>query len=49
MEKVAIPTSKRRIPSPLREKARMRGDLKDFFCVYSPHPNPLQQERGLFS
>jgi hypothetical protein len=32
-------------PSPLREKAGMRGDLSILF--YSPHPSPLQQERKL--
>jgi hypothetical protein len=33
-----------------REKVRMRGSNKAFFLIfYSPHPNPLQQERELFS
>jgi hypothetical protein len=33
----------------LREKARMRGDLKEFFlCLFSLTPT-LQQERELFS
>jgi hypothetical protein len=30
----------------LREKARIRGNLKAFFLIFdAPHPNPLQQER----
>jgi hypothetical protein len=37
-------------PFSLREKVRMRGSNKAF-CLfsYSPHPNPLQQERELIS
>jgi exodeoxyribonuclease V gamma subunit len=32
-------------PSPLREKVGMRGKLKKNSLFYSPHPDPLQQER----
>ena len=32
-------------PSPLREKAGMRGNSSTRF--YSPHPSPLQQEREI--
>jgi hypothetical protein len=36
-------------PFSLREKVRMRGSNKAFCLIfYSPHPNPLQQERELF-
>jgi len=36
-------------PFSLREKVRMRGSNKAFSpYFYSPHPNPLQQERELF-
>jgi hypothetical protein len=33
----------------LREKVRMRGNLKGFSLFYFPHPDPLQQERELIS
>jgi hypothetical protein len=33
------------VPSPLREKVRMRGDLYGIHYINSAHPNPLQQER----
>jgi hypothetical protein len=37
------------VPSPLKEKVRTReSQIRFFSCIYSPHPNPLQQERELF-
>jgi hypothetical protein len=33
----------------LREKARMRGIKRQFSLFYSPHPDPLQQEREIAS
>jgi hypothetical protein len=34
------------VPSPLREKVRMRGDFKKA-CFLFPHPSPLPQGEGV--
>jgi len=37
------------VPSPLREKVGMRGNLKAFSHFDSPHPGPLPLERAFSS
>jgi hypothetical protein len=36
------------VPSPLREKLRMRGNFKGFFLFDSPLPSPLPQGEGVY-